>query len=186
MAWKPTIGWAMGLMLAAGTALAGGISPAVLTSHGSVLVKDGTLIPPYPAAGRWAGGESGSAGSRETRGFIFLASPKPPAIELVVALDKEGAPSDGTFEVDLVKRHLSQFAARAGLAMGGVFFDTRPLGPAFPRHAMVKLYGTAVTAWAHIYIFPARNPSLTFIAFRPTEDAAEIEGYLSSIGIGAR
>ncbi len=164
----------------------GGAVPALLTSSGSVLVRDGTLIPPYPRPGRWIEQERKADGHREVRRFRYFSPGAPPAMELYVTADRMDEPHDGVFEEGLVKGCISGFAQEGEMSSGRVFFEDRRIGMAPVRTTKVLLLSDKRSFRLYAWIFP-RRPSLVFLTIRPAEgDEGEMEAYLASLGIGAR
>lgn len=158
-----------------------GGAAAAITPAGSVSIRDGTVIPPFPKAGRWTEFERKSSDRYETRQFRYMVPGEPPAIELYVATDRRNEPPDGVFEIGLVQGFLSGFASKAGLKFQDPVFDERAIGPATVKHTVVKLSDDRRTLWVHAYIYP-RTPSLTFIAFRAKDGTQEgIEKYLVGV-----
>ncbi len=160
-----------------------GGAAATITPAGSVAIRDGTVIPAFPKAGRWTEFERKSSDRHDTRQFRYMVPGEPPAIELYVTTDRTNEPPDGVFEAGLVQGFLSGFASKAGLKFSYPVFDERTIGPARVNHTLVKLSDDRRTLWVHAYIYP-RQPSLTFIAIRARDGAqAGIEQYLAGVEI---
>jgi hypothetical protein len=160
-----------------------GGAAATITPAGSVSIRDGTVIPPFPKAGRWTEFTEKSSDRYETRQFRYIVPGEPPAIELYVTTDRRKEPPDGVFEIGLVQGFLSGFASKAGLKFQGPVFDKRVIGLAIVKHTLVKLSDDRRTLWVHAYIYP-RTPSLTFIAIRGKDGAQEgIEQYLAAVDL---
>jgi hypothetical protein len=158
-----------------------GGAAATITPVGSVAIRDGTVIPAFPKAGRWTEFQRKSSDRHDTRQFRYMVSGEPPAIELYVTTDKRHEPPDGVFEIGLVQGFLSGFASKAGLKIQDPVFDERTIGPARVKHTLVKLSNDRRTLWVHAYIYP-RAPSLTFIAIRGKDGAeGSIEQYLAGV-----
>ncbi len=154
---------------------------ATITPAGSISIGDGTVIQPFPKAGRWTEFRGKSSDRYETRHFMYMVPSEPPAIELYVATERRNEPPDGVFEIGLVQGFLSGFASKAGLKFQDPVFDERAIGPATVKHTLVKLSDDRRTLWVHAYIYP-RQPSLTFIAIRAKDGAQEgIEQYLAGV-----
>ena len=161
-------------------ASAGG-GAATITPAGSIVLRDGTVIPPFPKAGRWTGFTGKSSDRYETRHFMYMVPSESPAIELYVATDKNNERPDGVFEIGLVTGFLSGFASKAGLKFEDPVFEERYIGLATVKRTLVKLSDDRRTLWVHAYIYP-RKPSLTFIAIRAKDGAQEdIEKYLAGV-----
>ena len=161
-------------------ASAGG-GAATITPAGSIVIRDGTVIPAFPRAGRWTEFERKSSDRHDTRQFRYMVPGEPPAIELYVTTDKRHEPPDGVFEIGLVQGFLSGFASKAGLKFQHPVFEERYVGPSKVRHTSVKLWDGRRTLWVHAYIYP-RTPSLTFISIKARDGAQEaIEQYLATI-----
>ncbi len=159
----------------------GGPPVAMLTPAGSVLMSDGTVIPLFPKSGRWAQVGEKSTDRYDTQHFMYLVPSEPPAIELIVAADRSNEAPDGVFEMGLVKGYVSSFATKSGLQFSDPMFGDRNIGGATVKHALAKLWDDRRTLWVHAYIY-LRNPSLTFIAIRPSDGAQEsIEKYLATV-----
>ena len=154
---------------------------AAITPAGKVLITGGTVIPPFPKAGKWTELAGDTSSRYETQHFLYLVPGESPAIELFVARDRKGEPPDGAHEMGLVKGFLSGFADKAGLKFNNLAFRDRMLGRVKIRHTLVKLASARGTLWAHVYIY-LRNPSLTFIAIRNQDGGqVEIEKYLVTL-----
>ena len=161
-------------------ASAGG-GAATITPAGSISIRDGTAIPPFPKPGRWTEFPGKSSDRYETRHFMYMVPSESPAIELYVATDKNNERPDGVFEIGLVTGFLSGFASKAGLRFDDPVFEERHIGPATVRHTLVKLSDDRRILWVYAYIYP-RTPTLTFIAIRAKDGAQEdIERYLAGV-----
>ena len=90
-------------------ASAGG-GAATITPAGSIVIRGGTIIPPFPKPGRWTEFPGKSSDRYETRHFMYMVPNESPAIELYVATDKNNERPDGVFEIGLVTGFLSGFA----------------------------------------------------------------------------
>lgn len=160
-----------------------GAAVATLSQAGSVSIKDGVVIPVFPKTGRWAQVGEKSSDRYDTRHFMYLVPSEPPAVELIVVGDRRNEPPDGVFEIGLVQGYVSSFATKAGLQFTDPVFDDRNIGPSRVKHGLAKMWGERRTLWVHAYIYP-RNPSLTFVAIRPSDGAQEtIEGYLAALDL---
>ena len=158
-----------------------GGAAATITPAGSISIRDGTVIPVFPKAGRWTEFERKTSDRYDTRQFRYMVPGEPPAIELYVTTDKRHEPQDGVFEIGLVQGFLSGFASKAGLRIQDPVFHERTIGSARVNHTSVKLWDDRRTLWVHAYIYP-RAPSLTFIAIRAKEGAqGDIERYLAGV-----
>ena len=156
---------------------------ATITPAGSIAIKDGTVIPPFPKPGRWTEFTGKSSDRHGARHFMYMVPGEPPAIELYVTTDRRNEPPDGVFEIGLVTGFLSGFASKAGLRFEDPVFEDRDIGPAIVKHTLVKLSDDRRTLWVHAYIYP-RQPSLTFIVIRGKDGAQEdIEKYLAGVEI---
>lgn len=161
-----------------------GAAVATLTPAGSVSIRDGSVIPVFPKTGRWAQVGEKSSDRYDTRHFMYLVPSESPAVELIVVGDRRNEPPDGVFEIGLVQGYVSSFATKAGLQFTDPVFDDRhTIGPSRVKHALAKMWGDRRTLWVHAYIY-ARNPSLTFVAIRPSDGAQEtLEGYLATLDL---
>ena len=152
-------------------------------SAGSILLPNGTTIPPFPKNGRWTELPGKASERYETRHFLYLVPGESPAIELYTAVDRMNEPPDGVFEMGLVNGYLNGFASKAGLQAQEPVFEERRLGLVRVKRAASRLSDATRTLWVYAYIFP-RRPSLTFIAVRPADgDRARIEEYLQTLDL---
>lgn len=158
-----------------------GIS-ATISADGSIVLSEGQRIPPFPASGRWTDLGRKSSNREEVYHFNFMAPGVPPAIELYLS-DMAGAePSDGAFEMGLVRGYVRGFSSKIGFTAEDPTFDPGMMGSHRILHTLVKMSDGKRSLWVYAYIFPGKKPSLTFIAIRPGEgEAASVEQYLGDI-----
>ncbi len=160
-----------------------GVSAATVTAAGSIMMGDGTTIPPFPKTGRWTELPGKSSERYETRHFMYLVPGESPAIELYLAANRSGEPPDGVFEIGLVRGFISGLASKAGLQFGDPVFEAQRVGSVPVFRSLVMLSNAARNFWVHAYVYP-RQPSLTFIAIRANDGAREsIEEYLKTLQI---
>jgi len=160
-----------------------GATAAPTPSAGSLLLPDGTTIPPFPKNGRWTELPGKASERYETRHFLYLVPGESPAVELYTAVDRWNEPPDGFFEVGLVKGFLSGFASKAGLRVQEAVLEERRLGLHRVKRVSSRLSDATRTLWVYAYVFP-RRLSLTFIAIRPTDEGREqIEAYLQMLDL---
>ncbi len=156
---------------------------ATITPAGKILIRDGTVVPPFSKEGKWTEVEGKRSDRYDTRHFICIVPGGPPAIELIVTSDRNPEPPDGVFEFGLVRGFLAGFASKAGFKADNFVFKDQVLGPAKVKRALVKLTNDRQTLWVHAYIYP-RKPSLTFISIRAQDGAQmSIERYLATVDV---
>jgi hypothetical protein len=154
---------------------------ATITSAGAIVTRTGTMVPPFPKAGRWTEFEGKSSDRYETRHFMYIVPNESPAVELYLTTDKQDGGPDGVFEMGLVKGFVGGFASRAGFKYEEPVFGERKIGTAKTQYASVSLSKGRATLWVHAYVYP-RKPSLTFIAVTGKEGMQEgFEKYLSQV-----
>ncbi len=56
---------------------------ATITSAGSIVTRNGTVVPPFPKAGRWTEFEGKSSDRYKTQHFMYIVPNESPAIELL-------------------------------------------------------------------------------------------------------
>ena len=156
---------------------------AAITRAGSIATGDGTVVPPFPKAGRWAELQGKSSDRYETRHFMYIVPGESPAIELYLSMDKRHEAPDGVFEMGLVRGFLSGFSGKAGFTSAGPAFQRRRIGYHEALCSIVQLSNGNRTIWLYAYIYP-REPSLTFLTVRAEGDAStSIETYLSGLNL---
>lgn len=180
----PLILTVMAVVPAEGLAAAAAAALAMVTPEGTVSIQDGSVVPPFPKAGRWTELAGKASDRYDTRRFFYLVPNESPAIELYVVTDRRNGTPDGAFEIGLFRGYLTSFAAKAGLSLqDSIVFQERVLGQARVKCAVAKLSDARRTLWVHAYIYP-RQPSLTFIAIRAHDGGQEgIEQYLATIRV---
>jgi hypothetical protein len=152
-----------------------------ITPAGSILIRDGGIVPPFPKAGKWTELAAKSFDSYEIAHFIYIVPSESPAIELYVTMDRRDEPPDGVFEIGLVQGFVHGFASKAGLKYEDPVFEDRLIGPAKVKHILTKIFDDRRTLCVHAYIYP-RKPSLTFIVIRAKDCRQEdIETYLIGV-----
>ncbi len=57
-----------------------GGAAATITPAGRIVIRGGTVIPPFPKAGRWAEFTGKSSDRYDTRHFMYMVLKEPPAI----------------------------------------------------------------------------------------------------------
>lgn len=154
---------------------------ATITSSGSIIIRNGTVIPPLPKAGRWTEFEGKSYDRYETRHFMYIVPNESPAIELYVMTDKRDEAPDGVFEMGFVKGFVRGFASKTGFKYEEPVFEKRNISNAKTRYTSVQLSNGSRAIWVYAYVYPLK-PSLTFIVVTKREGMQEdIETYLSQV-----
>jgi len=172
----------LAVTLACPSAVAQGGTTTV-TSGGSIVVGNGTVIPPFPQPGRWAEFESKSSDRYEVRHFRYMVPNGSPAIELFVTTDKRDENHDGVFEMGLVQGFVRGFASNTGFTPEMPVFREHSIGTAKSLAASVKLSNGTRTLRVYAYVYP-RKPSLTFITVTAREGVEEgIETYLARVDL---
>lgn len=156
---------------------------ATLISSGSIVTRNGTVIPPLPKAGRWTEFEGKSSSRYETSHFMYIVPNESPAIELYVITDKRDEAPDGVFEMGFVKGFVRGFASKTGFKYEEPVFGERNISNAKTRYASVQLSKGSRALWVYAYVYPLK-PSLTFIVVTNKEGTQEdIETYLSQVKV---
>ena len=154
-----------------------------ITSSGSIVVGNSTVVPPFPQPGRWTEFEGKSSDRYEIHHFRYMALDESPAIELFVTTDKRDEHPDGVFEMGLVQGFVKGFASNTGFTPEMPVFRERSIGTAKTLNASVKLSNGTRTLRVYAYVYP-RKPSLTFITVTAREGVEEgIETYLSRLDV---
>jgi hypothetical protein len=107
-----------------------GDAGATITPAGSISIRDGSVVPPFPKAGKWTELEGKSFDSYKIHHFIYIVPSGPPAIELYVTTDRRDEAPDGVFEIGLVQGFVRGFASKAGFKYEDPIFEDRVIGPA--------------------------------------------------------
>jgi hypothetical protein len=150
---------------------------------GSVVVGNGTVVPPFPQPGRWTEFETKSSDRYEIRHFRYMVPNESPAIELFVTTDKRDESPDGVFEMGLVQGFVKGFASNTGFTPEMPVFRERSIGTAKTLAASIKLSNGTRTLRVYAYVYP-RKPSLTFITITAREGVEEgIETYLARVDL---
>ncbi len=170
------------VMLACPPAVAQG-GTTTITSSGSIVVGNSTVVPPFPQPGRWTEFERKSSDRYEISHFRYMVSHEPPAIELFVTTVKRDENPDGVFEIGLVQGFVKGFASNTGFTAEMPVFRERSIGTAKTLNASVTLSNGTRTLRVYAYVYP-RRPSLTFITVTAREGVEEgIETYLSRLDV---
>ena len=147
------------------------------------MTSDGTVVPPFPQAGRWTEFDAKSSDRYDIRHFMYIVPHESPAIELYVTTDRRDEAPDGAFEMGLVKGFVRGFASKAGFDYEEPVFGERYIGTFTTQHTSVRLSNGRRTLWVHAYTY-LRKPSLTFIVVTGKEGVQEgIETYLSRVDV---
>ncbi len=159
------------------------VGGATITLAGSIVTRNGTVVPPFPKVGRWTEFEGKSSDRYETHQFRYMVPNEAPAIELYMTTDKRNEAPDGVFEIGLVKGFVRGFASKAGFKYEEPVFGGRNIGTAKTLYTSVLLSKGRQTLWVHAYVYP-RKPSLTFIVVTGNEGRREgIEKYLLGVEV---
>ena len=156
---------------------------AAIMPAGSIVTSDGSVVPPFPHAGRWTELQGKSSDRYGTRHFMYSVPGEAPAMELYVTTDKRGEAPDGAFEMGLVRGYLSGFSGKAGFTPANLIFQRQKIGSHQALCSIVQLSNRNKTLWLYAFIYP-REPSLTFLTVRAEGDASRsIETYLSGLDL---
>lgn len=156
---------------------------AMIAPAGGISTRDGSVIPPFPKAGRWTELQGKSSDRHETRHFMYMVAGEPPAIELYVTRDKRSETPDGVFEMGLVRGYLTGFSGKAGFSPSSLIFQHQKIGSHQVLRSIGQLDNRNKTLWLYAFIYP-REPSLTFLTVRGEGDASSsIEAYLSGLNL---
>lgn len=159
------------------------VPAATIAQTGSIVISNGTIVPPPPPAGKWTEGEKKSHDKYILQSFSYVVPKGPPTLYLFVATDQLNSTPDGVFEIGLVRGFVNSFGAENGFKFQDPIFRKQKIGTSFAQATSVEMKNDKQTIWALAYSYPGR-PSLTFLVVSGRSAAKEdIEKYLSEMSV---